>query len=94
MSNHYRIISIQNFSKKSIQKLRRIPALTWPEGKKAGGGVMGGAASQHPLGTTSGGSDAPGNSIRRFSLPLRFLRGVKVFTAAKNPTPLISLKNV
>jgi hypothetical protein len=69
----------------------------WLGGRKAAGGVIGGAVSQ--IGTTSGWGaccpvdvSVPGSSslCSCFSLRRRLLAdGVKVFTAAKKPTPLI-----
>lgn len=69
----------------------------WLAGRKAAGGVIGGATSQD--GTTSGcgaccpaDDSVPGSSSlwSCFSLRRRLLAdGVNVFTAAKNPTPLI-----
>jgi hypothetical protein len=69
----------------------------WLGGRKAAGGVIGGAVSQ--IGTTSGWGaccpvvdSVPGSSslCSCFSLRRRLLAdGVNVFTAAKKPTPLI-----
>lgn len=69
----------------------------WLGGRKAAGGVIGGAVSQ--IGTTSGwgaccpvDDSVPGSSSLCSCFSLRRLLladGVNVFTAAKKPTPLI-----